>query len=392
MLDDTSSLPTDYNHNEASLEDVHALYEAMHEAGCPVLHSDALGGFYMIASHPVIREAAADWRSFSSAGGVALPKLPRRPAAIAYDPPEHTFWRDLYREVLNLATYREFEGRITAHAGALIDAFAPRGRADLAQGLAQVIPVTTIMDIIGVHDPARIAVARQIGHDVLRNPGAESIGRFAAFCEEEVTARRAQPRDDFVTRLAVEDVEPGRRLTDHEIVHFLVGFFTAGHHTTASVMASLLDEIARDHVLRDQLVADPSLIPRAAEEAVRLHTPLHGFFRQTTVDRDIAGTVIPAGSEVMLNYAAANRDPDVFEDPYDFRLDRSPNPHVGFGFGIHTCVGSQLGRLEIRIVIEQVLARLPDIVHTGEVIPAKWEFGNGEILESVPVTFTPVIP
>jgi cytochrome P450 len=392
MLDDTSSLPTDYDHNKASLEDVHALYDAMHEAGCPVIHSDALGGFYMMASHPVIREAAADWRGFSSAGGVALPKLPRRPAAIAYDPPEHTFWRDLYREVLNLATYREFEERITAHTGALIDAFAPRGRADLAEELAQVIPVTTIMEIIGVHDPARIAVAQQIGHDIVRNPGAESIARFAGFCGEEVSERRAAPREDFITRLAIEDVEPGRRLTDDEIVHFLVGFFTAGHQTTASVMASLLDEIARDQGLRDQLVSDPSLIPKAAEEAVRLHTPLHGFFRQTTADRDIAGTVIPAGSEVMLNYAAANRDPDVFEDPHDFRLDRSPNPHVGFGFGIHTCVGAQLGRLEIRIVIEQVLARLPDIVHTGEVIPTTWEFGNGEILESVPVTFTPPIP
>ena len=392
MTDDISPLPTDYNHNEASLQDVYALYDAMHAASCPVIHSDALGGFYMVASHPLVREAAADWRSFSSAGGIALPKMSRRSAAIAYDPPEHTFWRDLYREVLNLATYRQFEERITAHAAALIGAFAPRGYADLAQELAQVIPVTTIMEIIGVHDADRIAVAQEIGHGILRNPGPQAMARFEVFCAEEVNARRAAPRHDFITRLAVEEVEPGRCLTDPEIVNFLVGFFTAGHHTTASVMASLLEEIARDPVLRDQLAADPSLIPRAAEEAVRLHTPLHGFFRQTTTSRDVADTEIPAGSEVMLNYSAANRDPNVFEDPHDFRLDRSPNPHVGFGFGIHTCVGSQLGRLEVRIVIEQLLARLPDIVHTGEAIAARWEFGNGEILESVPVTFTPATP
>jgi cytochrome P450 len=389
MPDRTAALPTAYDHNEASLEDVHALYDAMHEAGCPVLHSDALGGFYLLASHPEVRTAAADWQTFSSAQGIALPKLARRAAAIEYDPPEHGFWRDLYKEVLNLATYREFEDRVTAHTVALIDSFAPRGHADLFLELAIVIPVTTIMEIIGVHDPARIALARDIGHAVVRNEGPEAIIRFILFCQEEVEARRAEPRADFITRLAVEEVEPGRLLTDDEIGGVLVGFFTAGHHTTASVLASLLDEIARDEALRDRLVADPSLIPKATEEAIRLHTPLHGFFRTTTTDTEVAGTEIPADCPVMLNYAAANRDPNVFETPHEFRLDRKPNPHVGFGYGIHTCVGAQLGRLEVRIVIEQLLKRLPDIVHTGEEIPTTWEFGNGEMLERVPVTFTP---
>jgi cytochrome P450 len=389
LPDRAAQLPTDYNHNQASLEEVYALYDAMHDARCPVLHSEALGGFYVLASHPHVRTAAADWQTFSSAQGIALPKLARRAAAIEYDPPEHGFWRALYKEVLNLATYREFEERITAHTVAVIEAFAPRGHADLVLELAIVIPVTTIMEIIGVHDPARIALAREIGHAVLRNEGPQALGRFAAFCQEEVEARRGAPRADFITRLAVEEVEPGRLLTDDEIGAVLVGFFTAGHHTTASVMASLLNEIARDPDLRDRLVADPSLIAKATEEAVRMHTPLHGFFRHATTDTDLAGTEIPAESPVMLNYAAANRDPTVFEAPHEFRLDRKPNPHVGFGFGIHTCVGAQLGRLEIRIAVEQLLKRLPDIAHTGEQLSTAWEFGNGEMLEGVPVTFTP---
>lgn len=170
----------------------------------------------------------------------------------------------------------------------------------------------------------------------------------------------------------------------------LVGFYTAGHHTTASTLASLLDHIARDLSVRDALVADSSLIPRAAEEAVRLHAPLHAFFRQATADVDCGGTTIPAGCEVMLNYAAANRDPKVFEEPMQFRLDRRPNPHVGFGHGNHVCVGARLARLEIRVAVEQLLGRLPDVVHSGAGVERLWVGGNLSILDRVPVVFTPV--
>ena len=381
-----------FDHNTASLDELYAVYDSLHGARCPVMHSDEQGGFYVVAGHSAVKAAATDWQTFSSTNGFTVPKVPGRPAAISYDPPEHKFWRDLYREVINLSTFRGFADRITEHVNELIDQFAPRGHADLVSEIANVVPISTVMEIVGIRDVECIASARQFGNDLGstgHNPQRTfaALGGLAGLCMEQVNARRSDPRDDYLTRLALQDVE-GRMLTDDEIANVLVGLFMAGHHTTASTLSSLLDRIARDTHLRDQLAADPALIPKAAEEAIRLYTPLHGFFRQATADVDFEGHEIPATSEVMLNYAAANLDPTVFDCPHDFRVDRSPNPHVGFGYGIHTCVGAQLARLELKIVVGEVLRRLPDLSHTGEDAEWIWSDGNLMALTRVPVIFT----
>ena len=382
----------DYDHLRASLDDVTQVYDSSYREGCPVSHMDTHGGYYLFADHATVRAAAADWETFSSAGGVTIPRPPIRPAAIAFDPPEHKFWRDIYNEVLSVTATRAFEQHIVGWAIELIEKFASRGDAELVAELATVLPAMTIMHLIGISDPDRIDIAVKVGHDIMqaRNPQEQGAALDAFFdvCRTEIADRRARPRDDFLTRLAVGDTARGDCLTDMEIINVLVGFYTAGHHTTASALASLLDHIARDPALRDALIADDSLIPKAAEEAIRLHTPLHAFFRQATSDVECGGVAVPAGSEVMLSFASANRDPTVFAEPTQFRLDRRPNPHMGFGHGIHVCVGARLARLEIRIVVEQLLARLPDLAHSGEDARWLWIGGNLLILDRVPIVFT----
>ena len=387
-------LDRDFNPHETDVDGARGLYASMHRQGCPVIHSEQLGGFYLTASHPETRKAAADWRTYSSAAGVTLPKRPFKSAALEYDPPEHGFWRDLFKEVLNLATYREFEAKITEHAGELIAEFAPRGRADLATELGEILPVMTICEIVGVHDRERALLAREIALEVMASFGdadasARARERYVGFCMEEIDDRRRHPREDFLTRLGTAEVAPGRMLADDEIVSLLTGFLVAGHHTTSSLLAGVFQRVAADPELRDGLIADPTLISAAIEETLRLDTPLHGFFRRTTSATTFADVPIASGSEVMLNYAAANRDPAVFGCPEDFDLGRKPNPHLAFGFGIHSCPGSQLARLEARVVLEELLRRLPDLTADEEPVEIDWLGANLALIPRVPVTFTP---
>ena len=381
-----------HDDHASSTREQHALYAELHSRPCPVAHSDAYGGYYMLVGHREVKQAAGSWQTFSSAGGTGLPKAPIRIAALEFDPPDHAFWRDIYREVLNLATYRSSQTRVEAHVAALIDAFAPRGRAELVAELTAVVPVTTICEIIGIRDPERALAARRIALETFELTGdpealGAALGRFAGFCLEEVDARRRAPRDDFLTRLGTQPAR-GALLTDEQIVNLVISFLIGGHHSTTSAMTSLLATVASDPELRDRLVADPALIPRAVEETIRLNTPLHGFYRQTTCPVDVAGVPIPAGSEVQLNYGAANRDPSVYVAPDKFDLDRPTASHLGFGHGIHTCVGAQLARLELRLTLQQVLTRLPDLTLATPLDEPVWSGGHLQALPRLEVAFT----
>lgn len=386
-------VPADIDAHRAEGEEMFDLYSEVHQNGCPVVHSSAHGGFYMVASHPELRRAADDWRTLSSAGGIALPKLPLKAIAIEEDPPDHDASRAVYKEVLSADTLRTVESSVRGDAAELIDSFAARGHAELVSELTEVVPGNTICRIIGVTETDRIQVGCRLGIALGHSAGSPDapriLGEFQRFCTEELDARRERPRADHLTDLALNGFA-GRAMTDEELAGVLLGFFFAGHHTTTAAMSSLFQKIATDAEIRDTLVADPSLIPRAVEETVRTCPPGHGFFRQATRDTEIQGTPIPAGSEVWLNYAAGNRDPTVFDDPDAFRLDRQPNPHLSFGYGIHTCVGAALARMELRVVTEELLSRLPDVkVAEGEQVKETWRGATGLLVERLPVAFTP---
>ena len=388
------ALPTDLDPFAETGESLMDLYRDAHEQRCPVLHSTAHGGYYMVTSHADIREAASDWETFSSANGVTLPRFPIRNVAIEHDPPEHTYWRGVFGEILSPGGIRRAQASILEDVTTVFDALAPRGEAELVTDVAKIIPGNVICRLLGITDPARVTVGCRLGvglAEAVFDPAlaGPAFGAFAEFVMGEIGSRRQHPQDDFLSRVANSDIN-GRRLTDDDIMGLCTGFFIAGHETTTSGMSALFYEIATNSELRDRLTAEPALISRAAEEALRLQSPLHGFFRTNTRDVEVGGTSIPAGSEVWLNYQAGNRDPDVFPHPDVFDLDRRPNPHLAFGHGIHTCVGAPLARLELRIVTEQLLRRLPDLRSTGA--PKKLRRGGFNIvgIAAVPVTFTAV--
>jgi len=220
----------------------------------------------------------------------------------------------------------------------------------------------------------------------------EEFGRLQAEFGEvtvgEIHKRKREPRDDYLTYLASVEVE-GRELDDDDYVVLLAAFLGAGHHSTTSAMSSLIYEVFSDDRLKAKLTENPEAIADAVEETLRLHPPFYGFFRRTTEDTEVEGVTIPEGCDVYMGWAAANRDPDQFPEPDEFRMDRGRNRHLSFGFGVHTCPGAPLARMELRVAIEELLRRIPDL--KIEIDEPKYEFGGGDyaFLVELPVSFEP---
>lgn len=380
------------NHDPAATPaDSYARYAEWRER-CPVAHSDAFGGFYIFNRYADVRAAAKDWQTYSSAEGFVLPPLPEPAWAIGADPPQHTQERGLFREVLNNDMYRTFEEHAVHDATRLIEAFLPQGEVDLVEALCEPIPVLTICGMIGLdtEEATRVRPVAMKAFEATKDTqlAAEANAVLNELVKEFSDARRSEPRDDFMTRVATEPIE-GVMFSDDEIGNLLQGVLIAGHHTTTSAMSSLFRRILVEPGLKQRLLDDPDLIRPAIEETLRLHTPLHMFGRTTQCPVTVADVEVPDHSFVMLNWASANRDPEVFENPDEFRLDRSPNPHVAFGFGVHTCVGAQLARIELGVVTRELLARVPDIELAEE--PPEYEFSGGNLasISSLRAKFAP---
>jgi len=181
-------------------------------------------------------------------------------------------------------------------------------------------------------------------------------------------------------------------LDENDYVGLMAAFLGAGHHSTTSAMASLLYEVFSNAAVRDALAKDSNNIVPAVEEALRLHPPFFGFYRRTTREVAVAGVDIPSNSDVYMGWAAANRDPAAFMSPTAFRLDRGVNRHLSFGFGIHTCPGAAIARMELRVVLEELLRRIPDLRVDGGA--PQYQFGGGDysFIPKLDVVFAPRPP
>jgi len=363
---------------------------------CPVARSDEHQGFYMLLNYDDVKSAMANFRTFSSEPQVLRPMLPRKPVpALEMDPPRHTAWRAIFNGAITPKTAPTMEPFVRADINRHIDGFIEKGSCDIVHELAEPVPAEAICRLVGV-DEALVPKVRKAALAMFAAQGnPEEFGKkqaeFGAVTVSEVHARQANPRDDYLTRLAGMEVE-GRRLDDNDYVVLLAAFLGAGHHSTTSAMASLIYEVFSKPEIRDALKADPGRIPVAVEEVLRLRPPFFGFYRRTTKSTTVAGTEIPAGCDVYMGWAAANRDPKVFDSPTEFRIDRPSSRHMSFGFGLHTCPGATLARMELRVLLEELLRRIPDLkVATDKPL---YQFGGGDysFMAALPVTFTPGKP
>lgn len=362
---------------------------------CPVPHSNELGGFYIFLNYEDVRNGLLDWKTFASSPSVFRPYVEGQPIfpPNSFDPPEHTPWRKVFSDGVNVRTAERIEPLVRAHTIKYIDAFAGKGECDLATELAERVPMNAIFHILGLepelHERVRTMTLNMLASVDRVDVFVKLFTEFRDFGYGEVEKRRADPRDDYLTVLA--DARLGDRLlTPDEIGGAVIALLAAGHGTTTAALVDLFYEVLRRPELKQRLIDDPSLILPAVEESLRLHHPFFGLYRRATRDIEVGGTKIRAGDSILMSWLAADRDPEFVSDPAEFSIDREAVQHLAFGLGKHSCVGAPTARMEMRVVMEELLRLLPDI-ELADAGSVEWEFHGAETaaIPTLPARFTP---
>ena len=374
-----------------------ALFERARAAGCPVPHSNEMGGFFLALDYDDVKKLHSDWETFSYTPTVVLPVVDRPGfPPLEFDPPEHTAWREIVAQAFNADTPALVEDGVREDINRLIDGFAGKGSVDLVKEFCEEVPLFALCRVIGF-DPDKRRTVREMTLRVVADfedpeKGPQAFMDFAMFGAGEVMARAENPKDDFLTQLAHGTLN-GNPLGPLEIGMIMNSFLIAGHGTSVAAMGSLLYEVLSRPQVVARLKENPDLIPSAVEETLRLHPPFFGLYKRATHDVELGGTDIPKDSYIQACWAAANRDPKVYEHADEFDVDRKfgrKNRHLTFGFGIHACLGAPTARMELRVALEEILRRLPDI-KLVDAKAVKYDFGGTETaaIATLPASFTP---
>ena len=335
---------------------------------------------------------------FSSARG-SRPKSGPNPSMIDSDDPRHARQRRLVYKGFTPKRVGEQEEHVRRIATELIDAVAPRGSCNLVRELAAPLPMILIAEMLGVRPDDRELLQRWSDQLISGADGPENVtaevqlaaGEFYEYASAIIEARRREPADDLISILVHAEVD-GERLSHEELLGESLLLLIGGNETTRNVISGGMEALIQHPEQRGRLLEDPAGVPLAAEECLRWVTPIINMARTATRDVELRGRTIRAGQQLLLMYGSANRDERVFERPDEFDVERHPNPHVGFGFGAHFCLGASLARLEIRVMLEELLRRLPDLqlAPDAEVTRTPSSFIRG--ISSMPVVFTPAAP
>jgi cholest-4-en-3-one 26-monooxygenase len=357
-------------------------------------------GLAAATSYQAIVDAERTPELFSSTGGFR-PNHPAMPHMIDMDDPAHLLRRKLVNAGFTRKRVMDRVPSIRLLCDTLIDAVCEQGHCDFVRDIAAPLPMAVIGDMLGVL-PKEREMLLHWSDDLMcgltsrldglsTHKRVSTFGAYTAFTLDMIADRRAHPADDLFSVLVNAEVE-GQRLTDDEIVQETLLILIAGGETTRHTLSGGTEQVLRHRDQWDQLVANASQLPGAIEEMLRWTSPVKNVSRLLTSDTEFHGTSLKAGEKIMLMFESANFDELVFEDPDNFRIDRNPNSHLAFGFGTHFCLGNQLARLELKIMLTRVLQRMPDVrLADDNVLPLRpGNFVSG--LEALPVVFTPSRP
>jgi cytochrome P450 len=328
-----------------------------HEASKPV---------FMVYRYDEIAQVLRDHETFSSGIIVSVfGDVFGKHVMLGMDEPAHGRYRSLVSKAFSQkALARRQEELVERVANELIDRFAGRGRAELVREFTFPYPTQIIAGLLGLPRADYPRFQRWsislLGFTVNRERGITASAALKDYFAPILAARREEPRDDLISTLAQAEID-GERLSDEEIFSFLRLLLPAGVETTYRSTGNLLFGLLSNPEQLDAVRSDRSLIPQAIEEAVRWEAPLLVITRVATRDTTLAGVPIPAGSAVMPMLGAANRDEDRYPDPDRFDIFRQPKPHIAFGHGVHVCLGMHLARLEMRVALDLLLDRLPNL-------------------------------
>ncbi len=311
------------------------------------------------------------------------------PTIATSDPPLHDQLRALVSRAFTPRRVAESEPRIRALARELLAGISGH-EFDLVARIAIPVPVIVIAEMIGV-SPDRSADFRRWSDALVglmekpRSPelmsaALEMVGYFR---EDVIPRRRSEPRDDLVSALLAAEID-GRKLTDQEIESFCLLLLVAGNETTTNLISNQLRVLSQRPELWKQLRNEPGLVPAALEETLRWDSPVQNLARDATRKVELHGVRLGPGDRVLVSFAAANRDSREFPDAENYRLDREGARHLGFGFGVHFCLGAGLARLEARCVLDALLERFSEVA-PGSAAPRRTHSSVVRGFESLPL-------
>jgi cholest-4-en-3-one 26-monooxygenase len=377
------------------------------------LYHDVRNGLYVVSRHEDVSHVSRDQELYSAAQGVR-PNVPAVMSIISMDDPEHTRQRRIISKGFTPRRVRELTGHMREVCNQVIDEIAGRGECDFVEDFAIHLPLIIIAELMGLDPEQRMKLYRWSeemmagdGHtdpdDPVTIAAGEAFGNYVAECTRLIEQRRSAPTDDIISvltgaydsgDLSVEeavraDADAAGDLADDELLMFLTLLVVAGNETTRNAITGGLLAFSRFPSEREKLLRDPELIDSTIDEIVRYVSPVLSFHRTVTRTHTYEGVELEPGDRILMLYQSANRDEEVFDDPDTFRIDRNPNPHLGFGVGTHYCLGANLAKAELRVVFQELFRRLPDIrVADG----AETERGDSSLvlaLSHLPAVFTP---
>jgi len=366
-------------------------------------HEEADGpGFWAVTGYDDCNTVNRDYEHFSSASKATfIWELTEETLAqqqlvmLNMDPPLHTRYRRLVNKGFTPRMVAELHDSIHLATDRIIDNVIEQGRADFVTDIAAELPLVVIAELLGVPDEDRHKMFdwsnRMVGNEDPEYQNTEEAAQVAsmelyAYASQLFAQKKADPKADLMSVLTEVEIE-GERLSDFELELFFLLLTVAGNETTRNLISGAMATFFEYPDQWELLKNDRSLLPSAVEEMLRFVTPVMNFRRQTTSAFELGGQQIGADEKVVFFHISANRDEKIFEDPQRFDITRSPNPHIAFGGGgPHFCLGANLARMEIRVMFEHVLDRLPDIKLDGEVERLRSQFING--VKHIPVAFT----
>jgi cytochrome P450 len=383
---------TDFDHLDKTWVDDPFPIWAQLRATCPVAHTNRYRGVYLPTRYADIRDIAYDTENFSSRRIMVVETPPPVNSAappITSDPPHHRPARMVLLPAFTPDAIARLEPVTRAICRELIDAFLANGKCDGSADYARHIPVRIMAHMLGLppEDGDRF---RGWVHDLIEasitDPMAmkRAVDEMAVYFQAAIDLRRTTPTNDLISYLVGQTID-GWPIDDTHIIGSLRLLLIAGIDTTWSAIGASLWHLATTPADREQLVAEPGLMTTAIEEFLRAYAPVT-MARKVMQDCEVGGALFKAGQTTMLSFPAANRDPAVFPDPDTVQIDRRNNRHAAFGLGIHRCIGSNLARMEIRVALEEWLARIPKfgLVHGSDVA---WAAGPARGPRQLPFVF-----
>ncbi len=367
-------------------------------------------GFWSVTKHADALRVYRDPAAFSSQGGISLgfvdaqdPNQPRMQFGfgqmmILTDPPRHGRMRQMMNRRFTPRALAPLEPHVRAITRDIIDAIAEQGRCDLVLDVAAKLPTAVICEMLGIPREdwelmfalANMALGAedpeyQVDGSAQKTGAQAQMDTFNYFMRL-IEERRRNPGPDLVSALVHSEVD-GDRLSDIEVLFNCFLLILGGQETTRNAISGGMNALMNLPEERERLLRNPSLMSTAIEEILRWTSPITHIMRTATRDVELRGRNIREGDRVVIWNPSANRDEEVFNDPYRFDITRYPNDHIAFGYGEHFCLGANLARLEMRVMLEELMRRLPDLQPAGPVERLRSNLVAG--IKHLPVTFTP---